>query len=286
MAFNFNNITEAVQDATSSAVQKGLNKVIPGDGFISKTARGYLGSQANRLINSQLNPGGANSVLPNGGVATARFGSDYDTRARLALSPGAGNILYKDPSNELLRPLTTTDGVVWPYTPSINVGYSAAYTGNQVIHNNYASQSYGQSMVEQITCSGQFTANTPAEAEYLLSVLHFLKSATKSFFGQDTNRGTPPPVLRFSAHGPYMFNSVPVVISNTTQDFEQTVDYINAKVASGDNGVDSTTRVPSLITINVTLLPVISRQRQTEFGLEKYARGELIGEASGKGGMP
>ena len=263
-----------------------MNKVIPGDGFISKTARGYLGSQANRLINSQLNPGGANSVLPNGGVATARFGSDYDTRARLALSPGAGNILYRDPSNELLRPLTTTDGVVWPYTPSINVGYSAAYTGNQVVHNNYASQSYGQSMIEQITCAGQFTANTPAEAEYLLSVLHFLKSATKSFFGQDTNRGTPPPVLRFSAHGPYMFNSVPVVISNTTQDFEQTVDYINAKVASGDNGVDSTTRVPSSITINVTLLPVISRQRQTEFGLEKYARGELIGQASGKGGMP
>jgi hypothetical protein len=286
MAFNFNNITEAVQDATSSAVQKGLSKAIPGDGLISRAARGYLGSQANRLINSQLNPGGANSVLPNGGVATARFGSDNDTRARLALSPGSGNILYRDPSNELLRPLTTTDGVVWPYTPSINIGYTAAYTGNQVVHNNYASQSYGQSMIEQITVAGQFTANTPAEAEYLLSVLHFLKSATKSFFGQDTNRGTPPPVLRFSAHGPYMFNSVPVVISNTTQDFEQGIDYINAKVASGDNGVDSTTRVPSLITINVTLLPVISRQRQTEFGLEKYARGELIGQASGKGGMP
>jgi len=268
MAFDFENITDAIQDATIRA------------------ATGYLGSQANRLINSQLNPGGANSVLPNGGVATARFGSDYDTRARLALSPGAGNILYKDPSNELLRPLTTTDGVVWPYTPSINVGYSAAYTGNQVIHNNYASQSYGQSMVEQITCVGQFTANTPAEAAYLLSVLHFLKSATKSFFGQDTNRGTPPPVLRFSAHGPYMFNSIPVVISNTTQDFEQGIDYINAKVSSGGGGIDSTTRVPSLITINVTLLPVISRQRQTEFGLEKYARGELIGQASGKGGMP
>ena len=83
-----------------------------------------------------------------------------------------------------------------------------------------------------------------------------------------------------------MFNSVPVVISATNFDFEQTVDYINAKVASGSGGIDSTTRVPSSISINVTLLPVISRQRQTEFGLEKYARGELIGQASGKGGMP
>jgi hypothetical protein len=42
MAFNFNNITEAVQNATSSAVQKGLNKVIPGDGFISKLPKDIL----------------------------------------------------------------------------------------------------------------------------------------------------------------------------------------------------------------------------------------------------
>jgi hypothetical protein len=186
----------------------------------------------------------------------------------------------------LLRPLTETDGIVWPYTPNINVSFSAAYTGNQTIHNNYQSQSYGQSTVEQITCVGQFTANTPREAAYVLSVLHFLKSATKSFFGQDTNRGTPPPVLRFSAHGPYMFNSVPVVIANTSQDFEGSIDYINADIASGGGGIDSTTRVPSLISVNVTLLPVVSRLRQTEFSLAEYARGELIGKATREGGMP
>jgi hypothetical protein len=117
-------------------------------------------------------------------------------------------------------------------------------------------------------------------------VLHFLKSATKSFFGQDTNRGTPPPVLRFSAHGPYMFNSVPVVIANTSQDFEGSIDYINADIASGGGGIDSTTRVPSLISVNVTLLPVVSRLRQTEFSLAEYARGELIGKATREGGMP
>ena len=286
MAFNFNNITEAVNNATSSVVEKGLNNVIPGNGAVSKMAKSFLGSQANRLINSQLNPGGANSRNAVGGVATARFGSNNDTRARLSLSPKAGTILYRDPSNDLLRPLVETDGIVWPYTPNINVSYSAAYTGNQVIHNNYSSQSYGQSTVEQITCVGQFTANNQIEATYLLSVLHFLKSATKSFFGQDTNRGTPPPVLRFSAHGPHMFNSVPVVIANTSQDFEGTIDYINAIVQGSGGGIDSTTKVPSLININVTLLPVISRTRQTEFSLAEYARGELIGDATGTGGMP
>ena len=117
-------------------------------------------------------------------------------------------------------------------------------------------------------------------------MLHFLKSATKSFFGQDTNRGTPPPVLRFSAHGPYMFNSVPVVIANTSQDFEGTIDYINAEVSAGNAGIDSSTRVPSLINVNVTLLPVISRKRQTDFGLARYARGELIGTPTREGGLP
>ena len=42
MAFNFNNITEAVQNATSSAVQKGLNKVIPGDGLLATAAKDIL----------------------------------------------------------------------------------------------------------------------------------------------------------------------------------------------------------------------------------------------------
>ena len=222
MAFNFNKIIDSVTtNATSSnfgvgnIVEQGLNKAIPGDGAVSKIAKSFLGAQANRLINSQLNPGGENRRINDGFISSARVGSDMDTRARLALSPGADGILYKDPTNSLLNPLTATDGIVWPYTPNINVSFSAAYTGNQTIHNNYQSQSYGQSSVEQITCVGQFTANTPREAAYVLSVLHFLKSATKSFFGQDTNRGTPPPVLRFSAHGPYMFNSVPVVIANT-----------------------------------------------------------------------
>jgi hypothetical protein len=293
MAFNFNKVIDSViTNATSSnfgvgnIVEQGLNKAIPGDGAVSKIAKSFLGAQANRLINSQLNPGGENRRINDGFISSARVGSDMDTRARLALSPGADGILYKDPTNSLLNPLTATDGIVWPYTPNINVSYSAAYTGNQTIHNNYQSQSYGQSSVEQIVCVGQFTANTRLEAQYLLAVLHFLKSATKSFFGQDTNRGTPPPVLRFSAHGPYMFNSVPVVIANTSQDFEGTIDYINAEVSAGNAGIDSSTRVPSLINVNVTLLPVISRKRQTDFGLARYARGELIGTPTREGGLP
>mgnify|MGYP006102313805 CR=1 FL=1 len=71
-----------------------------------------------------------------------------------------------------------------------------------------------------------------------------------------------------------------------TQDFEGGIDYINARIGSDGAGIDSTTRVPSLININVTLMPVVSRSAQTRFSLAEYARGELIGKATREGGMP
>jgi hypothetical protein len=133
---------------------------------------------------------------------------------------------------------------------------------------------------------GQFTANNPEEAKYLLATLQFLKSATKSFYGQDQNRGTPPPVLRFSAHGANMFKSVPVVITNTVQDFENSVDYIEASVNSGSGQLSDITRVPTLMTINVTLQPVVSRAAQQRFSLERYAKGHLVGHSRDIGGIP
>ena len=175
---------------------------------------------------------------------------------------------------------------MWPYTPTINVSYSAAYTAQTLAHTNYAQQSYNMSTIDQITVTGIFTANTSAEAQYMLAMISFLRSATKMFFGEDTNRGTPPPVMRFSAHGPHMFNSVPVVVTNHTQDFEGTVDYIDAPALGSSGKYSSISRVPSLMTVYVTLMPVISRTQQTKFSLEEYARGGLIGSRTGAGGMP
>ena len=142
------------------------------------------------------------------------------------------------------------------------------------------------STIDQITVTGIFTANTAAEAQYMLAMISFLRSATKMFFGEGAHRGTPPPVMRFSAHGPHMFNSVPVVVTNHTQDFEGTVDYIDAPSIGSSGKYSSITRVPSLMTVYVTLMPVISRTRQTNFSLAKYARGDLIGTRTGAGGMP
>lgn len=253
---------------------------------IQRTVNNVLDSSNQRLRNVGLNPGGATTAARDS-VAQARFKTE-DRRARLSLSPGSGNILYRDPSSGLLNPLLATDGVVWPYTPTINTAYTASYATNNLAHTNYTQVAYNYSSIDNITVVGQFTANTPSEAAYMLAVINFFRAASKMFYGQDQLRGTPPPVLRFSAYGPNMFNSVPVVISTFSQDFEGGVDYIEASSIqyAGDEEFVDQTLVPTLMTINVTLLPVVTRRRTTEFSLQRYARGELIGDKNGVGGMP
>ena len=83
-----------------------------------------------------------------------------------------------------------------------------------------------------------------------------------------------------------MFKSVPVVITNTVQDFESNVDYIDTPLQPGSGSIGNMTRVPTLITINVTLQPVVSRSAQQRFSLENYAKGRLVGGSRGIGGTP
>lgn len=242
---------------------------------------GMTASEA-RLSTSGLNKGGVNSTSARG---DASFAGPQDSRARLSLSPKSGGIFYKDPENVILEPLHETSGIVWPYTPDIMTIYTAQYTGQQLPHTNYMQQSYNSSTIGEITVNGMFTANTDYEAKYLLAVIQFMKSCTKSFYGTDQNRGTPPPVLRFSAHGPQMFNSVPVVMTTANFNFEQGVDYINASYIPNNSNLRTYSKVPTQLQITVSLLPVVSREAQTQFSLREYSKGALIGSVNGKGGL-
>ena len=254
---------------------------------INKVAGPILNNSDARLKNAGLNPG-AQNVTPNASIGQARF-KGQDLRARLSLSPGQANMFYKDSGNQLLAPLRATDGVVWPYTPTINVTYAANYTGTNLAHTNYTQQNYSHSSIDSISLVGQFTSNTPSEAAYVLAVINFLRASTKMFYGQDNLRGTPPPVLRFSAYGAYMFNSVPVVVASYNSDLTDAYDYMEASVLNFDEQGDflaDTSMVPTLLNVNVSLIPVVTRTQTTQFSLEAYARGDLIGSKYGAGGMP
>ena len=150
-----------------------------------------------------------------------------DWRVRLRLAPNA-NYLYKVKDPGILAPLAATDGVIFPYTPAIETSYQAKYDQYDLTHSNYRGYFYKNSSVENISIKGTFTAQDTREAAYLLAVIHFFKSVTKMFYGQDQEAGTPPPLVYLSGFGKYQFNESPCVVTNFGYSLPTDVDYIRA----------------------------------------------------------
>jgi len=155
------------------------------------------------------------------------FPARKDWRVRLSLAPGS-TYLYNDGSNELLAPLRTTNGVIFPYTPSIQVQYGANYQSTELTHSNYKFFQYENSYVDNILIGCDFTAQDGDEGKYLLSVIHFFRSATKMFYGQDLNPkpGTPPPMCFLYGLGEFQFNAHPLAITGFNYNLPSDVDYI------------------------------------------------------------
>jgi hypothetical protein len=157
------------------------------------------------------------------------FNQIPDWRVRLSLAPGA-TYLYRSPEAGILKPLQATDGVIFPYTPSVQMGYSATYDAFDVTHSNYKIYQYKNSSVDQISITATFTAQDATEAAYMLAVIHFFRSVTKMFYGKDQNpiAGTPPPLCYIYGLGDFQFNQHPLLISNFTYSLPTDVDYIRA----------------------------------------------------------
>ena len=157
-------------------------------------------------------------------------------RSSLRIAPGAP-ILYNDTSNTLLKPLSNSDGVVFPYTPTIQTNYTANYDKYDLVHSNYRGYFYKNSAVGDINITGTFTAQDSTEAKYMLAVIHFFRSVTKMFYGQDLKyRGTPPPLVYLSGFGQYQFNNHPCLVSNFTYNLPNDVDYIG--ISPNNQGIN------------------------------------------------
>jgi len=158
-----------------------------------------------------------------------------DWRVRLALAPGS-NYLYNDLGSKgsILQPLSKTNGVIFPYTPTITVTYAAIYDAQSITHSNYKVYQYQSSSVDTVTITGDFTCQDVSEANYLLAVIHFFRSMTKMFYGQDSNpkNGTPPPLCYIYGMGGYQFDALPLAITNFTYNLPADVDYILTTGAS------------------------------------------------------
>ena len=173
--------------------------------------------------------------------ASTNFKQTSDWRVKLSLGPGA-DYLYKVPPGQagILNPLQNTGGVIFPYTPSIQINYGANYESPDVAQTNYKIYQYKNSSVDNIQITCDFTAQDTTEAEYLMAVIHFLRSVTKMFYGQDQlpRNGTPPPLCYLSGLGAFQFDNHPLVITNFTYTLPNDVDYIRAGSSLQSAGVN------------------------------------------------
>jgi len=151
-----------------------------------------------------------------------------DWRVKLSLAPSSKYLYNVDGDAGILKPLIKTNGVIFPYVPSISVTYAAHYDPATLIHSNYKIQQYNSSSVDNITITCDFTAQDTAEADYLLAVIHFFKSVTKMFYGKDKNpfRGTPPPLCYLTGLGQFQFDAHPLAVTGFTYTLPTDVDYI------------------------------------------------------------
>jgi hypothetical protein len=150
-----------------------------------------------------------------------------DWRVTLRLAPNA-NYLYKSSNAGLLEPLKNTNGVVFPYTPSINTNYKANYNTYDLTHSNYRGYFYQNSYTDAVSLNATFTAQSTSDAAYVLAVIHFFRSVTKMFYGQDAQRGSPPPLVFLSGLGDYQFNNHPCLVTNFNYVLPADVDYISS----------------------------------------------------------
>lgn len=218
-----------------------------------------------------------------------------DHRARLQpKNPReAESILGPNSSDNLLYPLYSTNGVLFPYTPQITTGAVAEYDSTPYVHSNYVFNSYVRSYPKSISITAEFTAQSNDEALYLLAVIHFFRSITKSYFGISpyNKAGTPPPVLQFNYLGEYQFNNVPVVVKNFDYSYPNNIDYVavntagkarfseNIKVSLAAANSGGFSWVPAHMSVGVELeVQYIPIKLRNEFNLDDFRSGKLIGD--------
>ena len=181
-------------------------------------------------------------------------------------------------SSPLLSPLANTDyNVVFPITPQITLSTNANYDSLDPVHSNYAFPQYVNSRTEDINIAGEFQVQTRSDGEYWLAVTHFFRSVTKMFYGETSNKGAPPPIVKLNGYGDFVLNNVPVVITNFVVTLENSIDYIEVPKPMPQSGVFASEyqMVPTNSTISIVCKPIYSRRKVQQFSLDRFINGDL-----------
>lgn len=199
---------------------------------------GNLGSALKNVFNGNttdvnsairsLNLPAAGEAIGDIASAISMFGGDADPndfRVRLSLPYW---ISFRN--SPVLEPLSKAGGLIFPYTPIINIKSSANYTPENIIHNNYSFTAYKNSNPGSITINAPMNVEDQNQALYWIAATHYLRSVTKMFTGYDPKAGNPPPIIYLNGYGNYVFKNIPVVVQSFDCQLQNDCDYISTEV--------------------------------------------------------
>ncbi len=280
----------SVANTLTSTASQALNRTLPN---IMKHAEDLVPADTRRMLSGVFK--GANINTKIGGVpgvnVNLKNAETLDWRVKLRA---------KDPrfyTGAMLEPLKDFQGLMFPYTPALNIVHTSHHNTDSPTHSNYPVVSYQNSTVDTINISADFTAQDHDEGLYCMAAIYFMRSITKMFAGQDANAGTPPPLLFLEGYGTHILPSVPVVVTTAFMDFPGDVDYISVNPAQSRKVTSSTvhpgtvgitkdvvmpsgniTKVPTHFSLNFTMHPAHSRTSLSkDFSLNEFMKGNMAG---------
>tara|TARA_Y100001972_G_scaffold28330_1_gene34842 strand:+ start:5524 stop:6414 length:891 start_codon:yes stop_codon:yes gene_type:complete len=280
--------------ATFNMAKKTLGGIIKnvGQGIFNRTLGRLMGagiSTDNRMVQARAKWSGRNDKK--------------DWRVRLQVPQGPLRDFFDFENNPIMKPLSDSDGMFWPLTPMMQIQHTSNYNALAMTHSNFPHQAYNQSQIESMNIIGEFPVQNYEDAKHWVATVHFLRTATKMFFGQDGGtglKGNPPPILHLSGYGDHMFQKVPVVLNSFNVELRQGIDYISTKQnpspyvtprtrqRAGLAPIDedeSQTWAPTLSNISVLITPIYSRDSVKNFSMKKFVRGELNGSRDNEVGF-
>lgn len=255
------------------------------------------------------------SSTASGLTSTGSASDVVDNRLRISALSGRETQVYgaNDAANNILTPLYATGGLMFPYTPTIQVAGDTDWTPHALTHTNYDIYSYQRTPSATISLTGKFTVQNQREGEYALACIHFLRTVGKMYYGeQDSssynpvaattttpttkattsdatstaaataqyNAGLPPPVLRLRGYGLYMFSDLRCVLKGYNFSFEENMDLITIQTSSGADIM-----LPPMFTLTVSLLLQQNPQNlRKNFKLDDFRTGKLMRQVGSNGG--
>ena len=221
--------TVSAVDGLASGISAGVN-IANNLSSALNTGLNIAGGVSSALRSINLPPGGD----PTGGLlgaASAVFGGDAnpaDWRVRLSIANAPSF-----QGSPVLAPLQQAGGLVFPYTPTITMQSTAKYSAISTTHTNYTFQAFHNSDPGSITITAPMNVEDATEGLYWIAAVHYLRSLTKMFSGNDYLAGYPPPVIFLNGYGNYVFKNVPVVVTAFQTTLPNDCDYISVAAPNG-----------------------------------------------------